>query len=123
MKDRFLNILIATFVFLLILNLFGPKQETVVVMSEPHFAVSKKSVVVPNYPTISLVNTTDNPIAFDSCKDMNITKDLESIQTNSHYSAFCKTYVVPAKQTQEINISALSPLFTTPANIGFELKV
>lgn len=97
MKDRFLNILLVSFVFLLALNLFLPKPAKVVEANEPTFVLSKASVVVPNYPVVTLKNTSDTPIVFNTCADLTILKDLKTVKIDATAQSFCRNMSVAAK--------------------------
>ena len=79
MKDRLLNILIATFIGLLLLNIFLPKPQEQKAQSTPHFVLSKTSVVIPNSPKLSLNNPTEKEVKFDSCRDLTILSDLRTL--------------------------------------------
>lgn len=121
MKDRFLNVLLVTFVFLLALNLFLPKPQKVVEASDATFSLSKASVVVPNYPVITLKNPTNVPVSFNTCRDLIILKDLKTVKIDMAAQAFCKDISVAPKTETALDISELSALFVQPGNIGFKL--
>jgi YidC/Oxa1 family membrane protein insertase len=123
MKDRLLNILIASFVFLLLLNIFLPKPEQAAVQTEPHFVLSKTSVVVPNFPTVSFNNTTDAEIRFDTCRDLVILSDLRTLKYDESTQGFCREIVTAPKSSVVIDIVPLAPLFTKPGNLGLKLTL
>ena len=97
MKDRILNILLVSFVFLLALNLFLPKPQKAAESLEPLFVLDKVAVVVPNYPIVTFKNPTDTIVAFDTCKNLTILKDLKTVKLDGAASVFCKEISVPAK--------------------------
>jgi len=121
MKDRFLNILLISFVVLLALNLFLPKPQKPVEITDPTFMVSQLSVVVPNYPTISLRNPTDVPLIFNTCKELSLLKDLKTVTIDGPATAFCRDIAVAPKTTFPIDITELAQLFTQPGSIGFKM--
>jgi hypothetical protein len=122
MKDRFLNILIISFVVLILLQLFAPKQEKLVPPSDPYFSVSQKSVVVPNYPTLSLVNPTTQDVQIATCDNITVAKNLQKISLTEKFPKFCQNITISSGQTVGINIHELSELFTESTNIIFELN-
>ena len=121
MKDRLLNILIASFVFLLLLNFFLPKPEKAAVQTEPHFVLSKTAVVVPNFPKVSFNNTTGAEIRFDTCRDLTILSDLRTLKYDESTQGFCREIVSAPKSSVAIDIVPLAPLFTKPGNLGLKL--
>lgn len=121
MKDRFLNIMLVSFIFLLALNLFLPSPEKTIEIQEPSFVLSKSSVVVPNYPTITLKNPSESPIFFNTCKDLVVLKDIKTVKIDDSAISFCKDINVAPKSEQKIDISQLATLFHKPGNIGFKL--
>ncbi len=123
MKDRLLNILIATFVILLALNLFLPKPAKLVETNEPTFSLSKTSVVIPNYPKVEFKNPTSSAITFDTCKDLVILKDLKTVIIDDQSKNFCQSLSIQPGASHAIDLSAISPLFTQPGNVGFKLTL
>jgi YidC/Oxa1 family membrane protein insertase len=121
MKDRLLNILIASFVFLLLLNIFLPKPEQAAVQTEPNFTLSQSSVVVPNFPKVSFNNTTDTEIRFDTCRDLTILSDLRTLKYDESTRGFCREIIAAPKSAVAIDIAPLAPLFTKPGNLGLKL--
>ena len=121
MKDRLLNILIASFVILLVLNLFLPKPQQATVQTESHFVLSKTSVVVPNFPNVSFNNTTDAEIRFDTCRDLTILSDLRTLKYDESTRGFCREIIAAPKSSVAIDIVPLAPLFTKPGNLGLKL--
>jgi hypothetical protein len=121
MKDRFLNIMLVSFIFLLALNLFLPSPQKTIEIQEPSFVLSKSSVVVPNYPTITLKNPSDSPIFFNTCRELVVLKDIKTVKIDDSAVSYCKDINVAPKSEQKIDISQLAPLFHKPGNIGFKL--
>ncbi len=97
MKDRLLNILIATFIGLLLLNIFLPKQETKQTPTAPHLVLSKSSTVLPNYPKVTVQNPSDAELAFNTCRDLTVLADLRTVATTEGGGAFCRDIKVGAK--------------------------
>lgn len=121
MKDRLLNILLVSFVVLLGMNLFLPKPQKAVEVTEPNFEVSQSSVVVPNYPKVTLKNPSENVISFNTCKELTILQDLRTVTIDGPATAFCRDITVAPKSSQDINISELTQLFTKPGSVGFKI--
>lgn len=121
MKDRLLNFLLVTFVLLLAMNLFLPSPEKKAESIEPTFVLSSVSVVVPNYPVVTIKNPTDAAVAFNTCKDLAILKDLKTVRIDAASQSFCKDVSVAPKSDFKMDISELGPLFVQPGNIGFKL--
>ncbi len=123
MKDRLLNILLLTFIFLLVINFFLPKPAAQTEKSEPNFKLAQAEYVIPNIPVISLANPTDKVISLDTCKDLEILRDLQKVQIDGTAQAFCKTLTVAPKSEVHLDLSALRALFEHPSDIGFKAKV
>jgi YidC/Oxa1 family membrane protein insertase len=121
MKDRLLNFLLITFVLLLAMNLFLPSPKKVVESNDPAFVLSKAAVVVPNYPVVTFKNPTDSAIAFNTCSDLAILKDLKTVSIDAAAQAFCKDVKVAPKSEQALDISELTALFNQPGSVGFKL--
>lgn len=121
MKDRLLNILLLVFIGLLALNMFMGKTQKPAESTEPNFVLSKASVVVPNYPVVTLKNPSDKAISFNTCKDVTILKDLKTVNIGVAAQAFCKDMTVAPKSEQHLDISELTSLFVQPGNVGFKL--
>lgn len=121
MKDRLINILLITFIGLLTLNLFMSEKQKPAEATEPTFVLSKNSVVVPNYPILTLKNPTDQAFSFNTCKDITILKDLKTVSIGAAAQEFCQDVTVAPKSEQAINISELTSLFVQPGNVGFKL--
>ncbi len=124
MKDRLLNILLATFVFLLLLNVFLPKPPQQQTSGDVSFAFSHATTVVPNYPVVTVKNPTANGVSFDTCKELTVFRDLKTVVLEgTSASQFCKTIEIAAGGSQTIDMAPLAPLFVQPGNIGLKLAL
>ena len=123
MKDRLLNILLLAFVFLLAINLFLPKTEKASEHTDPYFSVAKTEYVIPNIPVVEVVNPTDRAISFDTCKDMEVLRDLQKIVIDGTAQAFCKMVTVAPKTQLKLDLSSLRALFEHAGDIGFRAKI
>lgn len=117
MKDRLLNLLLLTFVFLLVINFFLPKPEKQAERNEPYFRLANSEYVVPNIPAIDVVNPTDKEVTFDTCKDLEILRNLQKIEIDASAQSFCKTLKVAPKSELNLDLGALRVLFEQPADI------
>ena len=124
MKDRLLNILLLTFVFLLAMNYFLPKPAPIEEKTVPNFVVQASSVVIPNIPEIFLKNPTDHTVSFDTCKELEILKDLRRVDIDTDAAkGFCKTLSVASKSSVKLDFSPIHALFESPADIGFKARI
>ncbi|MFZ4461174.1 MAG: YidC/Oxa1 family membrane protein insertase [Patescibacteria group bacterium] len=123
MKDRLLNILLLTFIFLLVINFFLPKPEKQTEKTEPYFHLAKAEYVIPNIPVIDLVNPTDKQITLDTCRDLEVLKDLQKVEIDGSAKDFCKTLTVAAKSQVKMDLNPLRALFEHASDIGFKAKI
>lgn len=123
MKDRLLNILLLTFIFLLIANFFLPKPQKAEENGEVHFALQKADVTVPNLLKADIVNPTNSGITLNTCKDMQILKDFTPIKIDQNH-AFCKDLTVPAHGKTALDFSPLATsVFANPGDYGLKLTL
>lgn len=112
MKDRILNILLVSFVILLILNLMLPKPEVkkAPVVSGAYIEVASSAGTIPALPIVSIVNP-GAAGTLDTCKDIVLMKDYMTIKLDGKALAFCKTANIAAGETYKLDVNPIAELF------------
>ncbi len=121
--DKLLNIMIAFFLTMLIMNLFFPNEKKSENENKIIFSSLNKSYTIPNKPTINVKNWTNKDFTFDTCKDLEIFKDsakLENIKEKS--PAFCQTINIKPTETKNIDFEWIAYVFKNSWEYSLKLK-
>ncbi len=124
MNDRFLRFLLAFSVFFLLFGfLFPAPEKTTVPAGSVTVEVADASLSVPDVPKVTVSNRTSAPVAFDTCRDLEILKDYRKIEIDAPFSAFCRTVETPSGTGSLLDLSPLAKIFERPGTYAFKLSL
>lgn len=122
-SDKLLNFLLAFFLALIVFNLFMPKQNETKVSEDITLKALSASYALPNIPVLELDNTTDKDISFDTCKNLEISKDWAKITGLSNVKWFCKTFKASAKSKMNLDLNPISKMFLSTWSYAFKANI
>ncbi len=104
--------------------LFPPQKTTDIAIPNILIAVDKASIVIPNIPKVSIINTTASGFTLLPCRDLTLSIDSQPVTDIEKLApGFCSKIEVGALKTEHISLGDLAKIFATKAGkYVFSLK-
>jgi len=110
---RILNIALIALIITLVIQMFLPKPQSTVQMTENvALSIQKENVVIPNIPQITVHNTSSGVIEIQPCEDITFSRNqvvLSGIETEA--PDFCHPLTIEAGKSERLTLSSLHAIF------------